>query len=209
MRGFDDEMRMGLVRPRSMRFLCPPDSNREKESGSMPTSVCRSSSPRRPGQSGACVLLALSLLLLAGCGGATANVRALRMYQREEVTPELLNEHLRQLDETLALIRRIHQTPYRPGDDWVRALPLDETRAAAALQTLRRAGSIESKPSLLSLYNTHARELLDRVDRAAAVPAPVPVLPPVLPPAPPAPASGPAPPDAPATSPPAAAGADF
>jgi hypothetical protein len=129
------------------------------------------------------------------------------MYQREEVTPELLNEHLRQLDETLALIRRIHQTPYRPGDDWVRALPLDETRAAAAAQTLLRAGSIESKPSLLSLYNTHARELLDRIDRAAAMPTPALAPAPVAPPAaPPAESAAPEQPMAPA---PTAGGADF
>jgi|GEM_PF-6989440 hypothetical protein len=34
-------------------------------------------------------LAACVALLLAGCGGAAANVRAMRAYEREEVTPEL------------------------------------------------------------------------------------------------------------------------
>jgi hypothetical protein len=137
----------------------------------------------------ACVFAALLGVTLAGCAGSSANVRALRMYQREEVTPELLNEHLRQLDEALALIQRIHGAPYQPGDSWVRALPLDETRAAAAAQAITRAGSVESKPSLLSVYETHVRQLLDRAERAAAEQVPAA---PAIPPSVPAPAPAPA-----------------
>jgi hypothetical protein len=109
------------------------------------------------------------------------------MVQREEVTPELLNEHLRQLDEALRLIRRIHQAPYQPGDTWVHSLPLDDARAAAAAQAIQRAGSVEGKPSLLSVYETHVRELLERVERTAAQP----VQPPPPAPAPTSPAPAP------------------
>jgi hypothetical protein len=133
-------------------------------------------------------ILACSLALaLTGCGGAASNVRALRMVQREEITPELLNEHLRQLDEALRLIRRLHQAPYQPGDTWVQALPLDDTRAAAAAQAIQRAGSVEGKPSLLSVYETHVRDLLERVERNAAQP----VQPPPPAPAPPSPTAVP------------------
>jgi hypothetical protein len=126
----------------------------------------------------------VAALALAGCAGTSANVRALRMYQREEVTPELLNEHLRQLDEALKLIRRIHQAPYRPGDSWVRALPLDDARAAMATQAIKRSGSLERTPSVLSVYETHARELLERVERTAAEQMPPVPVPPSVPPLP-------------------------
>jgi hypothetical protein len=98
----------------------------------------------------------VSSLLLVGCVGQTANVRALRQYENEHVTPELINEHLDQLHGTLKLIDRVvNQTPYQPGDAWVKVLPLNAVSAARTAEALARNPSAEIKPTLLKVYGAH------------------------------------------------------
>ena len=100
--------------------------------------------------------------------GQTANVRALRAYENEHVTPELINEHLAQIHNTLTLIdRAVNQTPYQPGDAWVKVLPLDAIKAAQTAEAIARNPSAEVKPTLLKVYTSHVNDVLDRVARLA------------------------------------------
>jgi hypothetical protein len=79
------------------------------------------------------------------------------MYQHEQPTPALLEQHINEMDATLQLIdQMLNQTPYQPGASWVTQLPLDgekaersrasaEKRASASLvrRRLRRARAVD------------------------------------------------------------------
>lgn len=106
----------------------------------------------------------LACLELVGCATTSADVRALRMYQQEEPTPQLLDAHLGQMQESLSLIRKLlHETPYQPGADWVGELALDEAKA-------ERAEELTSDPacraSFVCIHNAHVRDVLSRAGQA-------------------------------------------
>jgi len=112
-------------------------------------------------------LATVSALGMFGCAAASTNVRALRMYEREHVTPGLLRAHLAELDHTLGLIDTlVHDTRYEPGEAWIKALPLSETTAGQAAQALAAQGATEGKATVLELYGSHVEELLKRVPKA-------------------------------------------
>ncbi len=112
---------------------------------------------------------ALSLLFgVTGCVGQTANVRALREYEREKVTPELVNEHLRELTQTLGQINTVvNNTPYRRGDRWVRDLALTEEYANRAKSALKNGPESEVRPTLLRLYSDHVADALKEAETLA------------------------------------------
>ncbi|MEO8902945.1 MAG: hypothetical protein ABI488_12870 [Polyangiaceae bacterium] len=122
---------------------------------------------------GALALL-LGLLGVSGCVGQTANVRALREYEREKVTPALVNEHLHELNATLDQINAVvNSTPYRRGDRWVRDLALTEEYANRAKNALKNGPEAELRPTLLKLYSDHVAEALKEAeDLAGHVAAP-------------------------------------
>lgn len=109
-------------------------------------------------------------LWLGGCASAQSNVRALRMYQHEQPTPALLEQHINEMDATLQLIDEIlNRTPYQPGASWVSQLPLDGEKAEQARSLIKDA---ETRASFVAVYATHVREVL----KQPALPA-VPGLP--------------------------------
>jgi hypothetical protein len=88
------------------------------------------------------------------------------MYERETVTPALLRAHLAQLDHTLGLIDTlVHDTPYQPGEAWIKALPLSEATAGQAAQALAAQGLTQGKATVLELYGSHVEDLLKRVPK--------------------------------------------
>jgi hypothetical protein len=108
------------------------------------------------------------LLGVTGCVGQTANVRALREYEREKVTPALVNEHLRELNQTLAQIDKVvNGTPYRRGDRWVRDLALTEEYANRAKNALQNGPEAELRPTLLRLYSDHVADALKEAETLA------------------------------------------
>jgi hypothetical protein len=100
----------------------------------------------------------LLALWLGGCASAQSNVRALRMYQHEQPTPALLEQHINEMDATLQLIDEIlNRTPYQPGASWVTQLPLDGEKAEQARSLIKDA---ETRASFVAVYATHVREVL-------------------------------------------------
>ena len=98
------------------------------------------------------------IALLFGCASAQSNVRALRMYQREQPTPGLLNQHIDEMDGTLQLIDQIlNKTPYQPGASWVSALPLDGDKADQARAALKDSAA---RASFVRVYAEHVRSVL-------------------------------------------------
>ena len=132
--------------------------------------------------------------LMLGCASAAPNVRALRMFDREEPSSALLREHIRQMADTLALINLlINGTQYDPGAPWVSQLPLDDVKADRARSLIPDEAG---KASFVWVYATHVNSVVEQARRLAAtrVPAlpPPPAVPAVVPPAPEAaPGSGP------------------
>lgn len=115
-------------------------------------------------------LVMLLALWLGGCASAQSNVRALRMYQHEQPTPALLEQHINEMDQTLQLIdEMLNRTPYQPGASWVTQLPLDGEKAEQARSLIKDA---ETRASFVAVYAMHVREVL----KQPALPA-VPGLP--------------------------------
>jgi hypothetical protein len=130
--------------------------------------------------------------LSCGCASTTENVRALRQYERDEATPERVARRLQQLTDTLALTRRLlHEVPYRPGDDWVQRLPLDEVAAEQARSLIPDE---EDRELLLNVYRAHVERLVSSRPGVPAPPSPAPAAAPVegveAPAAPPSPSAG-------------------
>lgn len=70
-----------------------------------------------------------------------------------------MREHIQQMDETLTLIDvLLNRTPYEPGAAWVTALPLDDTKAAAARASLKDASE---RASFVKVYAAHIQSVLD------------------------------------------------
>lgn len=123
-------------------------------------------SPFGWGRSAPALLLAA---LLSGCAGAQSNVHALRMYQHEQPTPGLLEQHINEMDATLQLIdQMLNQTPYQPGASWVTQLPLDGENADRARALVKDA---QTRASFVAIYAEHVRSILK------SAPALVPTLP--------------------------------
>lgn len=105
-----------------------------------------------------------------GCASPATNVRALRMYEHQHVTPALLASHLQQLTDTLQLIHLLLDgVPYEPGAAWVAELPLDRARAKRARALLPGAAG---EASFVLVYVTHVRSVIPPVEQATAAPAP-------------------------------------
>lgn len=103
------------------------------------------------------------LAVAAGCSATAPNVRALRMVQHQEPTPQLLHAHIEQMAESLALIDALlNETPYQPGAPWVGKLALD----SESLERMRNlARSPACQDSFVCLYNLHVREVLNSARR--------------------------------------------
>lgn len=96
--------------------------------------------------------------MLGGCASAQSNVRALRMYQHEQPTPKLLEQHIDEMDGALQLIDELlNKTPYQPGASWIKQLPLDDQKAQQAKALLSDA---EAKASIVAVYSEHLRRIL-------------------------------------------------
>lgn len=87
------------------------------------------------------------------------------MYQQEEPSPHLLDAHLAQMQESLALIRTLlHETPYEPNASWVSELALDAGEAAHIEDSARDPAC---QASFVCVYNTHVRNVLTRARQTA------------------------------------------
>jgi hypothetical protein len=97
---------------------------------------------------------------LSGCATTSADVRALRMYQHQEPTPQLLDAHLGQMQESLSLIQTLlHDTPYQPDAAWVSELALDDAKADRARELVRDPAC---RASFVCIYNTHVRSVVEK-----------------------------------------------
>ena len=102
--------------------------------------------------------MVLLAVWLSGCAAAQSNVRALRMYQHEQATPALLEQHINEMDATLQLIDQIlNRTPYQPGASWVTQLPLDGEKAEQSKALLKDAAA---RASFVAVYAEHVRNVL-------------------------------------------------
>jgi hypothetical protein len=106
----------------------------------------------------------LACLLLEGCATVGPSVRALRAYDREQPTPELMRAHIRQMSEALNLIDELlGQTPYQPGASWIASLPLDSAKVERARALVADASE---KASFVRVYVHHLRSVIDDAKRA-------------------------------------------
>lgn len=116
------------------------------------------------------LLLGISL---GGCASAQSNVRALRMYQHEQPTVALLEQHINEMDATLQLIdQMLNRTPYQPGASWVTQLPLDGDKAERARALIKDASA---RASFVAVYAEHVRSVLQSAP--ALVPSVLPTVP--------------------------------
>lgn len=107
------------------------------------------------------LLLAVSA---SACGlPPVESVRALRTYEREVVTPELVSQHLDELSGTLGLLKRIlRETKYQPGDAWTQALALNDATAGQARALLLSENPNRLVPTTLAIYSRHVSDVLTR-----------------------------------------------
>ena len=106
-------------------------------------------------------LVLLAIEFSTGCSSSTANVRALRLYEQQDASPESMRQHIEQMEESLRLISTLlYETPYQPGSDWITELPLDSESEAQTRETLERNPVCEA--SFVCVYNTHVRSVLSR-----------------------------------------------
>jgi len=93
------------------------------------------------------------------------SVHALRAYERERVTPELVSQHLDELSSNLALINRIlRETKYQPGDAWTSALAMTDATAGQARSRLLSQHPGPEMPTTLAVYAQHVRDVLAHAD---------------------------------------------
>ena len=91
------------------------------------------------------------------------------MYQHEQPTPALLEQHIDEMDATLQLIdQMLNKTPYQPGASWVTQLPLDGEQAQRSRALIKDAAA---RASFVAVYAEHVRSVLK------SAPAMVPSLP--------------------------------
>ncbi len=108
-------------------------------------------------------------LAAAGCGlNPVQSVHALRTYEQERVTPELVGQHLDELSSNLALINRIlRETKYRPGDAWTAALAMTDATAGQARSLLLSEKPGQQLPTTLAIYARHVSDVLARAEAQA------------------------------------------
>lgn len=83
--------------------------------------------PRGVLQAGLFAALFASCTGLLGCGPATYNVRAARAYANEDTNRAVVDDRVAEMEKGLQLAElMLTQTPYSPGDAWVKALRLDD-----------------------------------------------------------------------------------
>ncbi len=133
----------------------------------MGRSIRRSSLPL------AALLLVAAASPLLGCAQVAAlNVRATRAYGNEEPDPAIVLDRLSDVSEALGLVDKLlRTTPYTPGDAWIKALPLDDERAATLRKAiieekLYQAG--EHEVPIVKLYVRHLRDVLKRAEQTRA-----------------------------------------
>ena len=113
--------------------------------------------------------LALLLVCAAvlGCAGATQNVRAYRAYAYEEPKLAVALDRVDDLSATLELVDRIlTRTPYEPGADWVRKLPLGNREAAKIKSQLRRSkpySNYKYEIPVIKVYRVHLERVMQDV----------------------------------------------
>jgi hypothetical protein len=110
--------------------------------------------------------LALAAIpILAGCAGATQNVRAIRAYAHEETSIRVSLDRIEDLAKTLELVDRIlFEEGYTPGDTWVRRLPLDDVEAKAIKDDVKTENPYktgEYEVPILKLYRRHIEHVFD------------------------------------------------
>jgi hypothetical protein len=109
-------------------------------------------------------LVLLFAALNSACGtNAIQSVHALHTFEREQVTPALVKQHLDDLSTTLALVKRVlRETKYQPGDAWTQGLALTSTTAGQATQLIMSEHPGDALPTTLAIYARHVTDVLSR-----------------------------------------------
>ncbi|MBI5535309.1 MAG: hypothetical protein HY898_21455 [Deltaproteobacteria bacterium] len=112
-------------------------------------------------------------LLTCSCGATAYNVRAYRAFAYEQPKLLVAVDRVEDLARTLELVDRILlETPYTPGDRWVKKLPLTDSDSARIKNEIRTKPPYIACPDcevpLLKVYRIHLEEVM------ADAPAPLP-----------------------------------
>ena len=111
--------------------------------------------------------LAIAVLAaaLAGCAGASQNVRAYRAYAHEDVSLKVALDRLQDIARSLELVDRLlAQTNYTPGDLWVRRLPMTDAEYRVRrddIKTSHPYNTGEFEPPILKAYKEHCEIVLN------------------------------------------------
>ncbi|HXK19628.1 MAG TPA: hypothetical protein VNG33_17580, partial [Polyangiaceae bacterium] len=82
----------------------------------------------------------------------------MRLYEHEQPTPALLNQHIDEMDGTLQLIdEMLNKAPYQPGVSWINELPLDDAKAKQARALIDNSAE---QASFVRVYAEHVRSVL-------------------------------------------------
>lgn len=118
---------------------------------------------RREGRSALAVVIAASAL--AGCAGASQNVRAYRAYAHEDVSLKVTLDRVQDISRSLELVDRLlSRTGYTPGDLWVRRLPMTDAEYRLRREEIKKAhpyNTGEFEPPILKAYKEHCEIVLN------------------------------------------------
>jgi len=112
------------------------------------------------------LLAFLAMPALLGCvSGATQNVRAYRAYAHEDASIRVALDRVEDMARTLELVDRILlYTPYTPGDQWVRRIPLHDADARAVRADIKDSNPYntgEYEVPVLKIYRQWIEHVLD------------------------------------------------
>ncbi len=102
---------------------------------------------------------------LAGCAGASQNVRAYRAYAHEDVSLKVALDRVQDIARSLELVDRLlSQTNYTPGDLWVRRLPMTDAEYRVRRDDIKSShpyNTGEFEPPILKAYKEHCEIVLN------------------------------------------------
>lgn len=111
--------------------------------------------------------LAIAVLVaaLAGCAGASQNVRAYRAYAHEDASLKVALDRVQDIARSLELVDRLlAQTNYTPGDLWVRRLPMTDAEYRVRRDDIKSShpyNTGEFEPPILKAYKEHCEIVLN------------------------------------------------
>lgn len=102
---------------------------------------------------------------LAGCAGASQNVRAYRAYAHEDASLKVALDRVQDIARSLELVDRLlSQTNYTPGDLWVRRLPMTDAEYRVRRDDIKGShpyNTGEFEPPILKAYKEHCEIVLN------------------------------------------------